>query len=200
MRLLFPVSLFACCFPWRYPAKLRKVAAYQSRQMGALISLLHVIPLGGTITLLVLYWTHYWIGRVPGILTALQFVAKSHEILLQASLGDTLVYFIRTQALDGYIPFGVLSGASHASQLSYLWSLDFVSALGSTNFNICRRITFGLSVSTLLFMITTVGPSAAVLMIPRPNMAHINATTLRYLNTSEASLYPAYVDFSSRIS
>lgn len=199
VRLLFPISLLGYRLPWKYPAELRKVAAYQGRQMAALISLLHVIPLGGAIILLLFYWTEYWVGRAPGNLTTLQFVAKFHEILMQASLGDALVYFIRSQALEAYIPLGALSGAAQASQLSYLWSLDFVSALGSRNFYFWRRVTFGLVVSTLLFMITTVGPSAAVLMIPRPDMAHINDTTsLHYLNESEASMYPAYVDFSSQ--
>jgi hypothetical protein len=162
--------------------------------MAALVSLLHLVPLGGATTLLALFWTEYWIGREPVALTALQFVAKLHEILMQASLVDILVYFIRSQALQGYIPLRALSAAAQASQLSYLWSLNFVSALGSRNLNVWRRVSFGLVVSTLLVMITIVGPSSAVLMNPRPGMANINATTLRYLNVSEESLYPTYLD------
>jgi hypothetical protein len=194
IRLLFPGSFFGYGLPWRYSTEQRKVAAYQSRRMAALVSLLHLVPLGGATTLLALFWTEYWIGREPVALTALQFVAKLHEILMQASLVDILVYFIRSQALQGYIPLGALSAAAQASQLSYLWSLDFVSALGSRNLNVWRRVSFGLAVSTLLVMITIVGPSSAVLMIPRPGMANINATTLRYLNVSEESLYPTYLD------
>jgi hypothetical protein len=162
--------------------------------MAALVSLLHVIPLGGATTLLAFYWTRYWIGREPIAVTALQFVAKLHEILMQASLVDILVYFIRSQVFKGYIPLGALSGAAQASQLSYLWSLDFLAALRSRSLNVWRRVAFGLAVSTLLVMITIVGPSSAVLMIPRPDMANTNTTTLRYLNVSEESLYPTYVD------
>jgi hypothetical protein len=158
--------------------------------MATLISLLYMIPLGGAMTLLALYWTKYWVGREPGVLTALQFLAKLHEILMQASLVDILVYFVRSQALEGYIPLGALSGAAQASQLSYLWSLDFVSAVGSPAFKVWRRVIFGLAVSTLLSIIMTVGPSAAILMIPRPGMANTNATTLRYFGVSQASLYP----------
>jgi hypothetical protein len=179
---------------WRDKTEQRKIAAYQSRQMAVPISLRHVIPLVGATILLMLYWTKHWIGREPSILTALQFVAKLHEILMQASVVDILVYFIRSQALNGYIPLGALSGAAQASQLSYLWSLDFAAALGSRSLNVWRGLTFGLALFTLLVMITIVGPSSAVLMIPRPDMANINATTLRYLNASEKSLYPAYLD------
>lgn len=162
--------------------------------MAALVSLLHIIPLGGATTLLAFYWTTFWIGREPVAITALQFVAKLHEILMQASLVDILIYFIRSQVIKGYIPLGALSGAAQASQLSYLWSLDFVAAYGSRSINVWRRVAFGLAVSTLLVMITIVGPSSAVLMIPRPDMANTNATTLRYLNASEELLYPAYLD------
>ena len=194
VRLLFPGSFLTCRVFRKYATEQRKIAAYQSRRMAVLISLLHVIPLVGATILLMLYWTKHWIGREPSILTALQFVAKLHEITMQASMVDILVYFIRSQALNGYIPLGALSGAAQASQLSYLWSLDFVAALGSRCVNVWRRAVFGLVFLILLVMITIVGPSSAVLMIPRPDMANINATTLRYLNISEESLYPTYLD------
>ena len=194
VRLLFPGSFLTCSLPWGHTTEQRKVAAYQSRQMAALVSLLHIIPLGGATTLLTFYWTTFWIGREPVALTALQFVAKLHEILMQASLVDILVYFIRSQVIKGYIPLGALSGAAQASQLSYLWSLDFVAALGSRSLNVWRRVAFGLAVSTLLVMITIVGPSSAVLMILRLDMANTNATVLRYLNVSEELLYPTYLD------
>ena len=126
VRLLFPGSFLTCRVFRKYATEQRKIAAYQSRRMAVLISLLHVIPLVGATILLMLYWTKHWIGREPSILTALQFVAKLHEITMQASMVDILVYFIRSQALNGYIPLGALSGAAQASQLSYLWSLDFI--------------------------------------------------------------------------
>jgi hypothetical protein len=194
VRLLFPGSLLTCRLPWGHKTEQRKVAAYQSRRMAALFSLLHAIPFIGATTLLAFYWTKYWIGRETVALTALQFVAKLHEILMQASLVEILVYIIRSHALKGYVPLGALWGAAQASQISYLWSLDFLAVLGSSNLKAWRRVAFGLTVSTLLVMITIVGPSSAVLMIPRPDMANNNATRLRYLNVSEVSLYPTYVD------
>jgi hypothetical protein len=197
IRLLLLGSLFSRRSTWRYATEQRKVASYQSRLMAILSSIPHLLPLAGALTLLVLYWTKHWVGKEPSVLTALQFVAKLHEIVMQASLVDILVYFIRSQALEGYIPLGALSGAAQASQLSYLWSLDFFSAIGSPTFNVWRRVTFGLAVLTMLFMITAVGPSAAVLMIPRPDMANVNATELRYLNVPESSLYPIYLDEQS---
>jgi len=110
--------------------------------MAALIGLLYIVLSRGATTLLEFYWTKNWIGREPFAVTALQFVAKLHEMLMQASLVDILIYFIRSQALNGYIPLGALSRAALASQLSYLWSLDFVAALVSRNFNIWRKVTF----------------------------------------------------------
>ena len=115
---------------------------------------------------------------------------------MQASLVDVLLHIIRFQATSGYVPLGVISGAARAPQLSYLWSLDFVSVVmsPSSTYSIRRKITFVLSASALLFLTAVVGPSSAVLMIPRPDMPHINSTVTRYLNLSDSSLFPLHID------
>ncbi|XPS70284.1 hypothetical protein M3J09_002512 [Ascochyta lentis] len=184
-------------FAWRSPIEQRKVALYQSRRMAALNSLFHLIPLGGALALLSLYWTKCWVGMASDSGTTLQFVAKLHELFMQASLVDTLLYMVRVQALNGYVPLGALSGAAHGPQISYLWSLDFMSAITSPAFNRWRKIGFAFSASGLLFMTAVVGPSSAVLMIPRPGMPHVNHTMTRYVNISESALFPTHFDKNS---
>lgn len=63
---------------------------------------------------------HWWPGGTTDIATSLQFVAKVHELVMQASLVDILLYLIRAQAMNGFMPLGALSGAARAPQLSYL--------------------------------------------------------------------------------
>lgn len=171
-----------------------KVASYQSRRMAAMISLLHVVPLAGAFTLLALYWTKSWVGGTSDNATTLQIIAKAHELVMQASIIDVLLYTIRVQALEGFLPFGALAGAAHAPRLSYLWSLDFVSAILSPSYSVWRKIMFALSVSVLTLITATVGPSSAILIIPRPGLPHRSHPTTRYLNTSEAGLFPDYID------
>jgi hypothetical protein len=190
IRLLLPT------LPWKTTFEQRKVAVYQSRRMAALNSLLHIIPLAVAGTLLGLHWSKYWVGPVSDDATSLQFAAKLHELLMQASLVDVLLCIIRSQALNGYLPLGALAGAAQAPQLSYLWSLDFFSALvaPSRTFKLLHKLIFMLSTTALLFMTAVVGPSSAILMISRPGMTHMQNTTVRYLNVSEADLFPTQMD------
>ncbi|EMD60743.1 hypothetical protein COCSADRAFT_346138 [Bipolaris sorokiniana ND90Pr] len=192
--LQLPDYIGRSAFSWRSTKEHPKVATYKSRRMAALNSLLHFVPLSGALVLVVLFWTQYWIGGNSDNATSLQFAAKLHEMLMQASLVDILLYVIRFQATSGYIPLGALSGAAKAPQLSYLWSLDFFSAILSPAFSARRKAAFILSTSGLLLMTAVVGPSSAVLMIPRPDMPHINRTVIRYSNVTESSLFPVHID------
>jgi hypothetical protein len=172
---------------------------YQNRPMVALHSLLHVLPLSGSVTLLALYWTKYWVGETFDDATTLQFLAKFHEIVMQASIVDIFLCIIRTQAINGYVPLGALSGATQATQLSYLWSLDFISAISAPAFSRWRKAMFAFSIPLLILMTVLVGPSAAILMIPRSNTPYQYPTTTRYRNGLEASLFPSLMNKSHEL-
>jgi hypothetical protein len=146
----------------------RKVALYRSHRVAALRCLPHLIPLGGAITLLVLRWTHHWVGPGSPDATALQFVAKFHELLMQVSVVEILVFIIRSHAIRGFVPLGALSVTVQATQLSYLWSLDFLSIFTSDTFQGSKwhKIGMVVTIPTLLISTALVGPSSAVLMIP----------------------------------
>lgn len=189
VRLLLPT------LPWKTTFEQRKVAVYQSRHMAALNSLLHVIPLSVAATLLSLHWSKYWVGLSVDT-ASLQFAAKVHELFMQASLVDILVYIIRSRALNGYLPLGALTGAAQAPHLSYLWSLDFFSALvaPSRAFQLRHKLIFVLSTFALLFMAAVVGPSSANLMIPQPGMTHMQNTSMNYLDILEDDLFPSRIE------
>jgi hypothetical protein len=189
-----PDTIIGSALSWRTSKEHPKVAAYQSRRMAASNSLVHLVPTSGALVLLVLFWTRYWVGGASDNGTSLQFAAKLHELLMQASLVDILLYVIRFQAVSGYIPLGALSGAAKAPQLSYLWSLDFLSAIVSPDFGPRRKAAFTLSAVGLLLMTAVVGPSSAVLMIPRPDMPRTNTTITRYADARESSFFPDQVN------
>jgi hypothetical protein len=98
VRLLLPAVLIGRAFSWMSPIKQRKVVGYQSRRMAIMNSLLHLVPFLGATALLVLFWRKHWVGGTSDNATTLQFVAKFHELLMQASLVDILLYVIRAQA------------------------------------------------------------------------------------------------------
>lgn len=161
----------------------RKVVLYRCRKVAAYHCLLHFIPLSAAIALLVLRWTHYWIGLNPPNSTTLQFVAKLHELSMQVSIVEVIFCIVRTEAIHGFVPLGALSGALQATQLSYLWSLDFWSMFhfdtNTSRERKVRRVFMVAAIPALLVLTALVGPSSAVLMIPEPGSAKLDdeATT-----------------------
>lgn len=167
---------------------------YHSRRIAASHILLHILPLSGAATLLTLQWTKYWIGPESNVSTLLQFAAKLHELIMQASIIEVLLCIVRTEAINGYIPFGALSGATQPMQLSYLWSLDFVSIFTSPALPTWRKAAFLFAIPSLVLLTSFVGPSSAILMIPRPGNAQTVGDYTLYTLSSVENLYPSALD------
>jgi len=193
-RLQFLGSILAYFTGWKSSNERRKIAMYHSRQVAAAHILVHVLPLGGAATLLTLQGTKYWIGTETSISTFLQFAAKFHELTMQASIVEVLLCIIRAGAVNGYVPLGALSGATKPTQLSYLWSLDFVSAATSPAFRGWRKVAIVLTLPFLLLLTSLVGPSSAVLMIPRPDTPQVVADVTQHTPNSTEELYPKFLN------
>lgn len=166
---------------------------YQSRRVAILCSFLHLLPLDGAMTLLVLYWTQYWIGPEFQATVFLQFLAKLLELLMQASIMEMSLCIIRTIAVNHYVPLGALSGATQTTQLSYLWSLDLWSSFRAPGFHGPSKVLFILFFPFSLLMTALVGPSGAILMIPRPNTPFRNHTAVLYGLHSADVMFPSDV-------
>lgn len=72
-----------------------KVAISRSRITALLMSLIHVVPLGIAIFESVLNLKGHFIGKTFDKQNYLQFVAKAHEVAIQASLATILLSYIR---------------------------------------------------------------------------------------------------------
>lgn len=171
---------------------------HRSRKIAAYHCLLHIIPHSGAITLLALRWTQYWIGFHPPNPTTLQFVAKLHELFMQVSIVEIVLCIVRTEAIHGFVPLGALSGALQATQLSYLWSVDFWSMF-QFDADVVRQRRFQRAVMVaaiplLLIMTALVGPSSAVLMIPEPGIPKLDRAVTTALGPLEV-MFPVNVDF-----
>jgi hypothetical protein len=180
---------------WNAKIEQPKVALYQNRSVALVHSLLHLISLGGAFALLILQWTNHLVGFdfPKNGSTTLQFVSKLHELLMQGSLVEIFLYLVRNESIYRSVPFGVLSGALQATQLSYLWSLDFMSIFGSSVLKGWRRLMFAVAIPVLSILISLVGPSSAVLMIPRPSSRRARPSVTRYLRNSTEAMYPSVI-------
>ncbi|OAL52091.1 hypothetical protein IQ07DRAFT_642966 [Pyrenochaeta sp. DS3sAY3a] len=110
--------------------------------------------------------------------TALQFVAKLHELLMQTSITEILICIIRMHLVHHYVPLGALKASVQATHISYLWSLDFMSIITSRVLRGWRKVLFAVMIPILIVLTALVGPSSAILMIPRsrvPSYATYNS-------------------------
>jgi hypothetical protein len=170
---------------------------YHSRTVATLHVLLHLVPLGGAITLLVLQWMSYLASFTDDDSTTLQFVAKLHELFMQASIIEVIFCLVRTQMVDGFVPIGLLSGAVKATQLSYIWSLDYLSIFKSSAFRGWRKSFFAIAIPALMLLISVVGPSSAILMIPRPGSPYNRSPITKYARDLTEIMYPTFIDASN---
>jgi hypothetical protein len=189
--------LFGCLRRAKSDTEYRKVAMYRSRGVAAFHSLLHFIPLGGAITVLALQWSKHWVGTENDDSTLLQFVAKFHELTMQASLVEVLLCVIRAEAVNGYVPLGALSGITQPALLSYLWSLDFFSIVKTLSLCGWRRAAFLFIIPTIMILTSLVGPSTAILMIPRTNTPHVDRQHTMYVPESVEVIYPSHLTQSN---
>jgi hypothetical protein len=199
-RLGFITIISGCCLNWQSNTEFRKVAMYHSRSTAATHGLLHLIPLGGAITLLMLQWTSYLASFTDDNSTTLQFVAKLHELFMQASIVEIIFCLVRTQVINAFVPLGLLSGVSQATQLSYIWSLDYMSIFKSPAIRGWRKWFFTLAIPALILLISFVGPSSAILMIQRPNSPNSRKSVMKYARNSTKTMYPTEISASNGFS
>lgn len=161
-----------------------KVAIRQSRVTALLRALIHAWPLGLAIFEIIINWKGHYVGPLFDKQNYLQFVAKAHEILMQASIATIVLSYIRYQVSAGKgMPFGAVLGALQFFQIGYLWSVEFWSAIVSKDFQLRKKICFAVLIVICITIAATAGPSSANLLIARQgtwprksNYLSVNAT------------------------
>lgn len=181
-------------FTWQHSKEERKVAVYQDRYIALLRSVIHLIPLGIVLSLISLnvkatVVQTYLVSLNP----MLQFAAKLVEVLIQTSLADIYISLIRRYAARGKegLPLGSFFGPIQTTHVSYLWSLDFWASLTANYQPWLQRITLFLISLTVIALAALVGPSSAVLIIPRLHNETISS--LLFFMENNATLFPHQV-------
>ena len=171
-----------------------KIAISRSRITALLRSLIHVVPLGVAIFESVLNLRGHFIGSTFDRQNYLQFVAKAHEIAMQASLATILLSYIRYQITAGRgMPFGAVLSGIQFVQVSYLWSVELWSSILSKDFRLRKKIFFAILIIICITVAATAGPSSANLLIARQGLWPIASTYLA-VNASFLDLWPDRLD------
>lgn len=157
-------------------------------------ALIHTIPSGVAIFEIVLNWKGHYAGAHFDKQNYLQFVAKGHEILMQASITTIILSYTRYQISVGKgIPFGAILGALEFLQVSYLWSVEFWSAITSKDFHLRKKICFAVLVLLCATVAATAGPSSANLLIARQGTWPRKSSYLA-VNATSQDLWPDRLD------
>ena len=168
-----------------------KIAIRKSRTIALMRAFVHNVPIGVALWEIIINWNTYFLGPVVRNQAYYQFGAKVHEMTAQASLAAIVFSYVRYEMLLGQgLPFGALFSALQLSQASYLWSMEFWGSISSRHLPIRRRAGMVLIVSAAITLAATVGPSSAILLIPRLQYWPAGATNI-WLNTTSHDLWPS---------
>lgn len=152
--------------------------------------LFHSIPLGTAIALLITNIKTRFYGIDGSLVSALQFAAKAHEILMQISIGMAMVAYLQYLLTNRKaIPFGAIFSAYQVTAMSYLWSPEYLGALTTPAFGGFMKLVFILFVPFSIILTAAVGPSSAIAMLPRQVNFTLPAIPLA-LNVTSEILYP----------
>lgn len=185
---------------WQNNRELPKVVVYRSSLAALVQTLILLIPLSAAVSLLVLNVQGAVYPDLTTISpTGLQFAAKILEILVQASIATIFLEFMRQAVLmSGRVPLGMLWSSMEIYNFSYLWSLELWGTLTATWLRKRRRILFGVCALACVVLMALVGPSGAILMIPRPITIVDNRSLL--LLDDRASAFPLVANNVSTLS
>lgn len=183
---------------WKNVQEPRKTAIYRSRMAALLHICLHIVPVVAGMVLVVLNINSKIISdsMSTNVFTALQFASKFLEILIQASIATMVMAYVRNEVLGSRtLPFGGLIAPFRTTEISSLWSLELWGCFTSTSLDRRRRLMLCSCLPISVVLTALVGPSSAVLMIPRW-MRQPDFTCLYLLNQRDA-LFPTSVSLTN---
>lgn len=181
---------------WKKSNETAKVATFKDRRRAAVGALLHAVPLAAVLALITINLRVTYVAETTTTTTrtAIQFAAKILESMIQASLAAICLHFIRHEVLGSQsFPLGSFFAPYRIMDISYLWSLELWGSVTATWRR--RRIVLAISIPGIILLVTLIGPSSAVLLIPRP----ISFQTYRTLMLLDemAAILPASVELKN---
>ena len=197
IRLGIVITVFQGFFTTKNFLEPEKIALRKSRISAILKTLVHALPLTIAFFEIFLNWEGRYVGKSFNKQNYLQFVAKGHEITMQASVATILLSFIRYQITIGQgMPFGAVLGGLEFLHASYLWSMEFWSSILSKTFHLKSKLVFVILILLCSTIAITAGPSSANLLLARQGIWPIGSAFLA-VDATFTDLWPSQLDGSS---
>ena len=100
---------------------------------------------------------------------------------MQLSLSTLLLSVIRYQIVTyGGVPFGSFLAPAQTASISYMLSSDLWGPITSRNLRSRRSLWLTISTVAVIILASLIGPSGAVLIIPRPGRSLVHKSLMIY--------------------
>lgn len=153
----------------------------RKRKMLYVAAIFHLPAVALTLILLGLYISHVsWPSPGPtnNVLNSLQFAAKIHEALAFGSITQIVFHRLRYELLGEHgLPFGLVIAAFQITSIPYFFSKQFWSPMKALRQSPHQVLTCILLLSSLV-LVMALGPSSAIVMMPRLGWSPVSITAL----------------------
>jgi hypothetical protein len=178
--------------------KNRQVPIVKDRFTAVLAALVHLPAIAGIITLSFYIFKNYYIGKelegkpdydVEKKL-GIQLAAKLMEMFIVLSLNAIVFSMIRHEFTIGQsVPYGALVAGQQISEISFLWSEEFLSILKGKFSQTWKKIGFIITVFVCTIMALGASSLSAVAMMPQEGDWRAGGSFV-YFNGTREEMYP----------
>jgi hypothetical protein len=146
-------------------------------------------------------------AKDPIFLALFQVAAKILETLCVASLGAVVLGAFRHELIHEGVPIGLLGSPIWFSNISCFWSAEFLTSIphffeswqSMLFWRFWRKLGFFMLLVLVIAISAVIGPSSAVLLLPRDQTMPAGGTTY-FLNGTVGQFWPSVIDASSESS
>ncbi|KAL4731919.1 hypothetical protein ACLX1H_000915 [Fusarium chlamydosporum] len=176
----------------------RQVPIVKDRLTAILAALVHLPAIAGIITLSFYIFKNYYIGKelegkpdydVEKKL-GIQLAAKLMEMFIVLSLNAIVFSIIRHEFTIGQsVPYGALVAGQQISEISFLWSQEFISILRGKFSQTWKKIGFIITVFVCTIMALGASSLSAVAMMPQEGDWRAGGSFV-YFNGTREEMFP----------
>ncbi|KPM39415.1 hypothetical protein AK830_g7171 [Neonectria ditissima] len=187
--------------------RVREVPIVKDRFAALLTCLIHVPAIAGIITLSFYIFKNYYIGKElegpPDYdiqkKLGIQFAAKLMELFIVLSLTSIIFAIIRHEfTLGEGVPYGALVAGQQITDISFLWSEEFLTIVNGKFSRIWKKLAF--IAITIIFAILALGASSlsAVVMMPQEDDWRAGGS-LVWANATYDDIFPIELDANNTL-
>jgi hypothetical protein len=175
-----------------------QVPIVKDRLTATLAALVHLPAIAGIITLSFYIFKNYYIGKElegkPNYdvekKLGIQFAAKLMEMLIVLSLNAIVFSMIRHEFTIGQsVPYGALVAGQQISEISFLWSEEFLSIIKGKFSRTWKKIGFIITVFICTIMALGASSLSAVAMMPQEGDWRAGGSFV-YFNGTREEMFP----------